>query len=158
MDRGKRRDIIEIVGVVAIVASLIFLALEVRQSNLVSRIAARDSATQGHLDFLGTMIDPSVLAVAYAKVLANDELTPLESSQLGLHYQRRWRHYERVWYLYSYGALTDDEWEGFRQVIWMSMNEDRPFFKSIQESWQFDKRFLSREFADYVEAQLDQPK
>ncbi len=40
MNREKRMDLLEAVGLVAIVASLIFLALEIRQSNVQARAAA----------------------------------------------------------------------------------------------------------------------
>ena len=89
MTRKQRKDVFEAIGIVAIVASLIFLALEVRQANLASRIAARDMATQGHLEFMGSMIDPGVLAVAFSKLGEEEALTALESSQPGLHHSRR---------------------------------------------------------------------
>ena len=54
MNRENRKDILEVVGLVAIVASLIFVALEVREVNLATRIAARDAITQGHLEFMGS--------------------------------------------------------------------------------------------------------
>ena len=40
MNREKRKDLLEAVGLVAIVASLIFLTLEIRQSNVQARAAA----------------------------------------------------------------------------------------------------------------------
>jgi hypothetical protein len=40
MNRGQRKNIFEAVGLVAIVASLIFLGLEIRQANLQARAAA----------------------------------------------------------------------------------------------------------------------
>ena len=99
MTRDQRRDLIEAIGLIAIVASLLFLAMEVRQANLASKIAARDSVTEGHLEFMGTLIDPSVLPMAFHK-LGQEELTEFESSQISLHNQRRWRHFELVFYMY----------------------------------------------------------
>ena len=40
MNREQQKNIFEAVGVVAIVASLIFLSLEIRQSNVQARAAA----------------------------------------------------------------------------------------------------------------------
>ncbi len=40
MNRGQRKNIFEAVGLVAIVASLIFLGLEIRQSNVQAKAAA----------------------------------------------------------------------------------------------------------------------
>jgi hypothetical protein len=152
MTREQRRDIFEAVGLIAIVASLIFLALEVRQANLASRIAARDMATQGHLDFMGSMIDPSVLAIAFSKLGEEEELTALESSQLRLHHSRRWRHYERVFYLYQYGVISEQEWTGFRFGLARSMNSSTPFWLSSRQSWEFNKALMSEQFVAYVDA------
>jgi len=151
MARMQRKDIFEAIGIVAIVASLIFLALEVRQANLASRIAARDSVTQGHLEFMGSMIDSSVLAVAFSK-LGEEELTRLESSQLRLHHSRRWRHYERVFYLYRYGVISEQEWTGFRFALERSMNGPTPFWVSSRQSWEFNKALMSEQFVAYVDA------
>ena len=154
MTREHRRDIVEVVGLVAIVASLIFLGLEIREANLASKIAARDSITEGHLEFMGSLIDQNVLPRAFWKI-SNEELTDYESSQISLHNQRRWRHYERVYYMYWYGVISDQEWKGFRAAIHSSMNSDGPFWQTTRESWEFGKIFLSDEFVDYVEAQVD---
>ena len=151
MTREQRRDIFEAIGIIAIVASLIFLALEVRQANLASRIAARDSATQGHLDFIGSMIDSSVLAVAFSK-LGEEDLTALETSQLSLHHSRRWRHYERVFYLYRYGVISEQEWMGFRFALEQSMNGSTPLWLSSRQSWEYNKALMSEHFVAYVDA------
>ena len=152
MTREQRRDIFEAIGLLAIVASLLFLALEVRQANLASKIAARDSVTQGHLEFMGSLIDSSVLPLAFHKI-GTEQLTEYESGQLEIHNQRRWRHYERVYFMFQYGVLSDQEWEGFRAAIIDSMNSDDPFFRTSRESWEFTKRFLSSQFVTYVETQ-----
>lgn len=154
MNRDQRRDLVEAIGLIAIVASLLFLALEVRQANLASKIAARDSVTEGHLEFMGTLIDPSVLPMAFHK-LGKEELSEFESSQINLHNQRRWRHYERVYYMYQYGVLSEQEWKGFRVAIHDSMNSEDPFWKTSREAWDFMKSFLSDKFVAYVEAEVE---
>ena len=99
MIREQRRDIFEAIGLLAIVASLIFVALEVRQANLATRIAARDSASQGHIDYMSNMIVPEILAAADRKAVRNEEMSDLESAQLSQFHAMRWRHYERVFFL-----------------------------------------------------------
>ncbi|MGB5246532.1 MAG: hypothetical protein WBN34_08275 [Woeseia sp.] len=155
MNREKRKDIVEVVGLAAIVASLIFVASEVREANRASRIAARDSITQGHLEFMGALIDQGVLPTAMWKLFEGAELSEFEAFQIDIHHQRRWRHYERVYYMYQYGVLTDQEWNGFRAAIYDSMNGDSPFSLSSRNAWESSKAILSEEFASYVDALIE---
>jgi hypothetical protein len=156
MNREKLKDIIDAVGMAAIVASLIFVALEVREANLASKIAARDSITQGHLDFMGALVDQNVLPTAVWKLFENRELTEFEKFQVDIHHQRRWRHYERVYYMYQYGVLTDQEWSGFRASLLETMNGDDPFVLSSRAAWQQQKFILSQEFVGYVDALVEE--
>jgi hypothetical protein len=155
MNREKCKDIIEAVGMAAIVASLIFVALEVREANLASRIAARDSITEGHLEFMGALVDQNVLPTAVWKLEGSEKLTEFEEFQIDIHHQRRWRHYERIYYMYRYGVLTEQEWSGFHAAIYDSMNGDSRWSLSSRDSWQASKAYLSKEFASYVDALIE---
>lgn len=156
MNRENRKDILEVVGLVAIVASLIFVALEVREVNLATRIAARDAITQGHLEFMGALVDQDVLPRALWKCFEGDgELTGFESFQVEIHHHRRWRHYERVFYMYLYDVLTDQEWSGFQAAIYASMHDDHCFEAASRDVWEANKAYFSEEFVRYVNALIE---
>ena len=152
MTREQRRDIFEAVGLIAIVASLIFLALEVRQANLATRIAARDFASQGHIEFLGRLIDSGIVAVARQKAIDGEELTTLESGQLGRFHDQRWRHYERVFYLYQFGVISDQEWVAYENGILRAFKRSSTYWEISRITWQGGKALYSEQFVDYVEA------
>jgi len=154
MTREQRRDVFEAVGLVAIVASLLFLALEVRQANVASKIAARDSVAQGHMDFLNAAIDPSIVAAAWPKATSNEELTRLEISQLDHFHGRRWRHYERIFHLYQYGVLSEDEWIGYKDSIGLAGRGTSKFWDISRENWRRDKSGYSKPFQELVDASL----
>jgi hypothetical protein len=158
MNRMSRKEIADAVGLVAIVASLIFVAWELHEVGVASKIAARDSITAGHLEFMGALIDENVLPTALWKLESGraDELTEFEAFQVGIHQQRRWRHYERVYYLYRLGVLTDQEWSGFRAAMYASMNEDHPFSETSRETFEQVKPILSEEFVAYVNSLIGQ--
>jgi hypothetical protein len=156
MDHEKRKNIIETIGLVAIVASLIFVAWELHEVNVASRIAARDSITEGHLEFMGALIDENVLPTALWKLESGkEELSQFESYQIEIHHQRRWRHYERVYYMHQYGVLTDQEWSGFRASLYSSVNDDHPFSLASRSSWESNKSYFSEDFVNYVEALVE---
>jgi len=152
MDRERRKVIFEAVGLAAIVASLIFLALEIRQSNLATRIVARDLATQGIIDQMGDIIDSQVLAVAYQKGWDDESLTPLEASQLNLYELRRWWNFERIYYLYRNDVISDQEWSGLKRAMLVSLSNSNR--KAAQDAWLTARQFMSEDFVRYVEGEV----
>jgi hypothetical protein len=154
MTNQNRREFFELIGLAAVVASLLFVALELRQANLSSRIAARDSATQGHLEVIGAGIDSDVLAVALSKREQGEDLTHLERSQVDIHLWRRLKHYERVYYLYQDGVLSDEEWTGFLSSLLLSLRSSAPKYEMEKEAWDNGKPQLSPGVVSYVESGL----
>lgn len=151
MTRDQRKDLVEAIGLVAIVGSLIFLALEIRQANLATRIAARDSATQGHINYMALLIDSTVLASASAKAEANQELSQIEAKQFLLLHELRWRHYERVYYLYTNGVFSDQEWVAYRNGIAQSFVDDNANWQLSRQAWERNRDKLSANFVAYVD-------
>ncbi len=147
------KDNAELIGIAAIVASLIFVGLELRQSTLATRITARDLASQGIIDQMGDIIDSEVLAVAYAKAWEDETLTDLEISQLGIYHQRRWWNFERIYYLYREDVITEQEWNGLRNAIIGSLRESHR--QPARDAWKIARRFMSEDFVQYVESEVE---
>jgi hypothetical protein len=85
----------------------------------------------------------------------NGDPTGFESFQMDIHHQRRWRHYERVYYMYLYDVLTDQEWSGFHAAIHESMNGDSRFSVASRDAWETNKVYFSEEFVRYVNALIE---
>ena len=151
MTRDQRKDLFEAIGLVAIVASLVFLALEVRQANLATLVTARDSATQGHIDYMALLIDSTVLASASAKAAKNQELNDVEAKQYTIFHELRWRHYERVYYLYTNGVFSDQEWDAYRNGITQSFVDENAVWQLSRESWERNRAKMSANFVEYVD-------
>ncbi len=76
------KDLFEAVGLVAIVASLIFVGLQIRQEHTIARTELANG-TADHKVRLDEMLSESELAAVYAKMLlAPDELSLAEKIQL----------------------------------------------------------------------------
>ena len=156
MTRDQRRDLYEAIGLVAIVGSLIFVALEVRQANLATRVAARVSATQGHIDYMALLIDSTVLASASAKAAADQELNAIEDNQYTIFHELRWRHYERVYYLYTNGVFSDQEWAAYRNGIAQSFVDQNAVWQLSREPWERNRAKLSADFVAYVDTLINE--
>ena len=134
-----------------VIAGLIFLGLEIQQNTISTRMAARENATQGHIDYLGYLLDNTVLARANEKLTNNQPVNDLEDNQMRIFLQMRWRHYERVYYQYRNDLISDQEWAGFEAGIMRSFRDENDLWRMSGTVWERDKERLSQQFAEYVE-------
>ncbi len=134
-----------------VIAGLIFLGLEIQQNTVSTRMAARENATQGHIDYLGYLLDNTVLARANEKLSNNQPIDDLEDNQMRIFLQMRWRHYERVYYQYRNDLISDQEWAGFEAGIMRSFRDENDLWRMSGKVWARDKERLSQQFAEYVE-------
>lgn len=134
-----------------VIAGLIFLGLEVQQNTLSTRMAARESATQGHIDYLGYIMDSAVLARAISKLENGQPIDEIEDSQVKLFLQMRWRHYERVYYQHEADLITDQEWAGFEVGIMRAFRDENDLWRKAKVVWENDSERLSRNFVAYVQ-------
>ena len=136
---------------IGVIAGLIFLGLEIQQNTVSTRMAARENATQGHIDYLGYLLDSTVLAQANKKLSNDQPVDDLEDNQIRIFLQMRWRHYERVFYQYRNGLISDQEWTGFETGIIRSFRNENDLWRKSALVWAADKERLSRQFVEYVE-------
>ena len=151
MTRDQRKDIVEAIGLIAIVVSLVFVALEVRQANVATRIAARDSASQGQIDYMTLQISPETLSTAARKSFVGEELNPDERAQLRQFHMARWRHYERVYFLHLYDVISDGEWQGYENGILRAFETPGDYWEESRDVWDRDKVLMSEQFVEYVQ-------
>jgi len=110
-------SIAEIVGAFAIVISLAYVAYEIRENTRALEATSRQSLADQDLEFIGSALDSSVVAVAYAKYWAGQELSNLEMSQLIEREHLNFRIFENAFYQYSIGAIAESEWQRYVQII-----------------------------------------
>ena len=134
-----------------VIAGLIFLGLEIQQNTISTRMAARENATQGHIDYLGYLLDDTVLARANEKLSNNQPVDDLEDNQMRIFLQMRWRHYERVYYQYRNDLISDQEWAGFEAGIMRSFRDENDLWRMSGKVWVRDKERLSQQFVEYVD-------
>ena len=114
MNRERRKDIIEAVGLVAIVASLIFLALETRQNTDAlyadSRRAVMDAAFQ---ELLVQLANPDIALT----IVRDGALTPEEQIRLDSFLTATLIGREYAWLQYQNGIIDQLQWDTQLAVI-----------------------------------------
>ena len=107
----------EILGAGTVVATLFYLARQVKHATAVSRAASRQAITQMNIDTWAPSLDPQVLATAARKPFAGEEFTPEESGNYIRWILMRMRFLENAHYQYREGLLDEAEWSGYASLI-----------------------------------------
>ena len=141
--------IAEIVGGIAIIFSLIFVGLEIRQTSeetaqntLAIQASTRQEHTQQAISYISQPLDSLTLANAIVKSRAGEELSPLELQQLYIHQHMNFRVFESAYYQYSIGTLEEVEWQRITATIRSVLCNNR-HAQDMWENTNFQQNFRS---------------
>ncbi len=141
----------ELIGAIASVALLGYIAIQIRQNSKIlehntkaTEAASRQAFAGQDQAFLGSALDPSVLAIAVSKLESGEDLSVLERSQLIGRQHVNFRVFETAFSQFRKGVLDESEWERYRRIIAFLMRGDEP----TREMWiglrdVFDPDFIS---------------
>lgn len=105
----------EAVGAVAVVISLVYLAVQVRQSTRVMRASAKHSLTEATQSLIFSMADH---ADCWVKLVSGDPpSSPEQDAQMSLLVRATLRGFESQCYQAETGLLDDEEWRALERAI-----------------------------------------
>jgi hypothetical protein len=118
LSRERRQEVMEIVGAIAIVASLIFVGLEIRQSGDIARADIYQQRTQMEMSIRLNAIDQDALIAARLLEGSNhDQMSREQRSAWRGHYSLWFLSTENAHFQYQLGLLTHEEWASQRNVF-----------------------------------------
>jgi len=113
MNFGKLNDWLQVVGLFAVVGSLIFVGLQMRQDQEIALSQAYQSRADQSIDLLLAALESETVQSFWAKVdgIVEEELTPPEIA-IGMQFARaNLVHWENVHYQYQRGFVTQEHWD-----------------------------------------------
>jgi hypothetical protein len=142
-------NLIEVLGLVAVAVSLIFVGLEVRQNTIASRAAAyQDHGAHLATQWLALAQDPDLVRLYLANEDNWDELTEVEKAQLTYVWIVSFRNYETILLQVEEGLLDQDAMD---RLGWGEAFE--PGFQ-VQMLWPEIKKFLNPHMREHLEAKF----
>ena len=114
--------IAQILGVIVVVITLIYLAEQVRQGNLLARSQVRQRMIEHTQDELYTQI--ADLSITYANI-KDGPLTEEEQAKLSLFLTSFMRQREWEWFQYRDGIIDDDIYKAYHDVIAIHLGTPR---------------------------------
>jgi hypothetical protein len=134
----------EIVGAVAVVISLIYVAAQIRQNTKMMRATAKQGLTEASQNLIYTAIDKSE---EWVKLTTGDDpSTREEDARMSLMVRAMLRGFESQCYHYESGLLEDDEWRALQTAI-----KDLCSLPGFNKYWQQLKPHMSERLKKVID-------
>ena len=143
--------IAEVLGVIAIVVSLIYVAVQIRQNTKVARAATRQAIADSTENLGSDLLTNGEMAEIFVKHMSGEELSAVESLRLQARCYRDMQHWENIFYQFSEGMVSADQWLGFRKNLAALINID-----AYREYWNHESSHYSDSFRAEIAAIIEQ--
>jgi hypothetical protein len=151
MTRNNWKDTLEAIGFAAIIASLIFVAIETRNSTKQAVLTTQAIEISAYQELIKniteinviTLQDPEVAALLLKAFQTKEELTELEYFRFQRAAFQRFRHGDMAFFQYQRGAI--DETRLLSVLGIMRLNNPR-----MQDAWKKSEAHFIPAYRDYV--------
>jgi hypothetical protein len=118
MDLNEIALLAEIVGSIAVVVSLIYVAIQVRQNTRATRSATYQSMVSNSLGLLATMYSEEGNAELYLRAKDGDQdLSPAERVRVHFLLLAVFRHFDNLHYQHARGTIESEQWRGYIHIL-----------------------------------------
>ena len=149
MDRSKLADLSEIVSSIAIVVTLIYLVVEIRQNTNALNSQSRQAVMEAAKNELFALIENPDLTISMIKT---EPLTSEEQIRLDSYYAATLRNREFSWLQFQDGTVDELQWETELSVL------SSIFDTSRSRDWwdKIGRHVFGPQFVSYVDEILEQ--
>jgi len=127
MNTVKFRDWLEIIGIFGVIASLVFVGLEMRQSQRIALSAAYQARADSSMVIRMAAVESETLQSAKAKIRLGqrfDKLTPEELSAIEDLMAGNMIYLENMHYQYVNGFISEEHWKSNRAELMGLLSRD----------------------------------
>ncbi len=113
MNTSRVRDWLETIAIFGVIASLIFVGLEMRQSQRIALSAAYQARADSSMTLRMASLDSETLQSAKAKLgqgMGLDQLTPEEAIVVRDRWNAQLVYLENMHYQYVSGFISEEQW------------------------------------------------
>lgn len=138
----------EILAAVAVVVSVVYLAVQIRRNTIATHSQTHYMTTIALSETAATLASSRDLSRVYRLGLSNpDELDEDEYFRFALIGTSQFRTFENLYFQYRAGLVTEDFWSGHREnILWF-------YHRPGMQIWWKDKRLgFSKGFREFLES------
>jgi hypothetical protein len=144
----------EIVGAIAVVATIGYLAVQVRSSVRASKASVRQAVSDSIIDLQKVLVESRDFHLSVMRV-EGGEGDYADHMRIGFMANNWWRTYENIYYQYRNGFLDEEEWLAHRDMIRTVFKSDRAVQKAICNFYLQNEIALSSPFRSMVDSFLE---
>ncbi len=151
----KKIDVGQTVGILAnlgVLAGIVFLAYEVRQSTFVTRLSTAESFTATLSEIELFIVGDPEFTRLLLKGIEGEALSTEDALRLELFYRSVLRVWQTGHYQYLSSALDEGLWEGQRQGYLSTLARDQ----GLQSNWRQNLARYTPEFNEFMERLLQE--
>lgn len=137
----------EIVGAAAVVATLAYLASQIRVQIREARVASVHELLEGFRDIMVSLEDPSKAEVWVEGILGLERLSGAQRLQFFALFQHTMRLLEEAYFQYQEQRFDSRVWTGFATQL-----EDIMATKGFQDVWALRQHTYSEDFRELVDS------
>ena len=135
-----------VVSALAMIASLVFVGLQVRQHTRAVRSSTRSEIALSQVDTNYRLAEnPALLAAGYG-LLKGDDLSPEDRLAGGQVLSGVFRALENQFFAYKEGNFSESIWQGYKQNLIWNVSQ-----VNFNEFWEDRRLLFSTEFAAFID-------
>ncbi len=143
----------ELIGSIAVLATLIYLAVQVRQNNISTRIQSNHAINQKTSDFLKALYTNSEAYEVWIRGRSSfKELDKADAFKFEMIMYDAFGNFHEQWYQYRSGVTDENQFSRVLSMIRMYMS-----IRGIVEVWEhIDERYpFDHEFVEFIQEQIN---
>lgn len=139
--------LVEFVGVIGVILSLVFVGVQIKQANNLARSNSYQNINASFNQSMEVVFTNENLFKVWFKTkgLPTAGLSPGETARLAFIWREIFRTYDSAFFAYKYSTLGEKEWGRMKRKICTNYN------RMGVEMWSKVKTNISQSFKDYVE-------
>ncbi len=142
----------EVMGAIAVVVSLLYVAVQIRQNTKIVAANTIQAVSTASSDITMRLAESSELSELVLKIFSESEnLTPKESMRMELIQRAAFRNYENYYYQHKRGYLEDDMWTGYRHTMLTRVTG-----RYGEVWWKTHQVAFGKSFVDFVNSNIKQ--
>ena len=136
----------EFVGAIAVVASLIYVGIQLRQNTAAIRITTAQAFTDTWNNYISTLnLSPPLADILFRGLSGTSHLKDAEVVQFYAFLSQAFTTYQSFFIQRQKGVVDEGYWTSYVQAIYDLMSS-----QGVREYWEFRHHWYTQEFQDYV--------
>ena len=135
----------EIVGALGVIASLLYVARQVRAGNKASLIESKLATSRMHSDFIGSLIqNPELDEILFGGISGSESLSESDSRRFSNMALQAFTFFSAGYFQVEAGTMDSDEWSESEAIIqfWLNGQGGKEWWRKVGRN-RFSSRFVS---------------